>query len=102
MKRSQFSEKQITVILKEREAGLKVADPCRKHGVSNATFYKLLLAFGSGANPGPNGRPGMAGSMFQRRNGSGRWRVRTVASNDFSRMAMPDNAALKGNVGKKW
>ena len=40
MKRSRFSEEQIIAILKEHEAGLAVADLCRKHGVSDASIYK--------------------------------------------------------------
>ena len=40
MKRSRFTEDQIIGILKEHEAGVSVADLCRKHGVSDATVYK--------------------------------------------------------------
>ncbi len=40
MKRSRFTEDQIIGILKEHEAGVSVADLCRKHGVSEATVYK--------------------------------------------------------------
>ena len=36
MKRNRFTEEQITGILKEHEAGVSVADLCRKHGVSDA------------------------------------------------------------------
>ena len=36
MKRSRFTEDQIIGILKEHEAGISVADLCRKHGVSLA------------------------------------------------------------------
>ena len=39
MKRSRFSEEQIIGILKEHEAGISVADLCRKHGVSDASIY---------------------------------------------------------------
>ena len=39
MKKSRFSEEQIIGILKEQEAGVPVAELCRKHGVSSATFY---------------------------------------------------------------
>jgi transposase-like protein len=46
MKRSRFSEEQIIGILKEREAGLSVADLCRKHGVSDASIYKWKAKFG--------------------------------------------------------
>lgn len=39
MKRSRFTEEQIILILKEQEAGAKTVDVCRKHGISDATFY---------------------------------------------------------------
>ncbi len=40
MKRSRFSEEQIIGILKEHQAGMTAAELCRKHGVSDAAFYK--------------------------------------------------------------
>lgn len=46
MKRSRFTEEQIIGILKEHEAGVKTADLCRKHGVSQATFFKWKSKFG--------------------------------------------------------
>lgn len=39
MKKIKFSETQILSILKEQEQGNKVADICRKHGISDATFF---------------------------------------------------------------
>ena len=39
MKTSRFSETQILKILKQQEAGVKTADICREHGISQATFY---------------------------------------------------------------
>ena len=39
MKRVRFSEEQIIGILKEAEAGAKVTELCRRHGISDATFY---------------------------------------------------------------
>ena len=39
MKRSRFSEEQIIGILKEHQAGLGAKELCRKHGVSDDTFY---------------------------------------------------------------
>ncbi len=46
MKRSRFSEDQIVGILKEQEAGQKTADVCRKHGISEGTFYKWKAKYG--------------------------------------------------------
>ena len=39
MKKTKFTEGQIIGILKEQEAGKKVAEICRTHGVSQPTFY---------------------------------------------------------------
>ena len=46
MKRSRFTEEQIIGILKEQEAGAKTVDVCRKHGISDATFYKYKAKYG--------------------------------------------------------
>ena len=46
MKRSRFTEEQIIGILKEQESGLKTADVCRRHGISEATFYKYKAKYG--------------------------------------------------------
>ena len=40
MKHSRFTDEQIIGILKEQESGMRTADVCRKHGISEATFYK--------------------------------------------------------------
>ena len=39
MKRTRFTDEQIIGILTEHEAGVKCADLCRKHGMSEGTFY---------------------------------------------------------------
>ena len=39
LKKSRFTESQIVAVLKEGEAGLPVAELCRKHGISSATYY---------------------------------------------------------------
>lgn len=46
MKRSNFTEEQILSILKEQDQGSKVADICRKHGVSEPTFYTWKKKYG--------------------------------------------------------
>ena len=46
MKQKRYSEEQIIQILKEAEAGLPVADVCRKHGVSDASFYTWRRTYG--------------------------------------------------------
>src|SRR5215813_9717506 len=46
MKRSRYTEEQIIGILKEQEAGTPVAELCRKHGMSDATFYTWKSKYG--------------------------------------------------------
>ena len=49
MKKSRFTEAQIIAILKEQEQGLKVAEICRKHGISEQTFQNWKKKY-SGMN----------------------------------------------------
>ncbi|MBP2444233.1 transposase-like protein [Rhizobium leguminosarum] len=46
MKKQRFREEQIIAVLKEQEAGAKAADLCRKHGISEATFYNWKAKYG--------------------------------------------------------
>lgn len=46
MKKSRFSESQIMSILKEAESGVPVSELCRKHGMSDASFYNWRAKYG--------------------------------------------------------
>ena len=46
MKKSRFTESHIIAVLKETDAGMKVEDICRKHGISNATYYDRKSEYG--------------------------------------------------------
>jgi putative transposase len=46
MRASRFSEEQIIGILREHEVGAKTPELCRRHGISDATFYKWKAKYG--------------------------------------------------------
>ena len=46
MKKSRYSDSQIIGILRQAEAGAKVPDLCREHGMSSASFYKWRSRYG--------------------------------------------------------
>ena len=46
MRRSRFTQEQIIGVLKEQQAGASAADLCRKHGISDATFYTWRSKYG--------------------------------------------------------
>jgi putative transposase len=88
MKRARFTEEQIIAILREQEAGAKTADVCRRHGISEATFYAWKAKFG-----------GMEVSEARR--------LKTLEDENAKLKklladAMLDNAALKDLLSKKW
>jgi putative transposase len=88
MKRSRFTEEQIIAILKEHDAGIATADLCRKHGISQATFYNWKAKFG-----------GMDVSEAKR------LKALEDENAKLKRLladAMLDNVALKDLLSKKW
>lgn len=46
MRKSRYTDSQMLSILKQNEAGIKVPDLCREHGISTATFYKWRAKYG--------------------------------------------------------
>ena len=88
MKRSRFSEEQIIGILKEHEAGVPVAELCRKHGVSNASLYKWKAKYG-----GMDVSEARKLKALEEENA----RLKKLLAD-----SMLDNAALKDLLGKKW
>ena len=88
MKRSRFSEEQIIGILKEQESGQKTADVCRRHGISEATFYKWKAKFGGLEVSDAKRLKALEGENT---------RLKKLLAE-----AMLDNAMLKDVASKKW
>lgn len=86
--KKRFTDEQMIGVLKEAEAGMKVAELCRKYGISDATYYNWKAKFG-----------GMTVSEAQR------LKALEAENNKLKRLlaeTMLDNAALKDVVGRKW
>lgn len=86
--KNRFTEEQIIGVLKEAETGVKVAEICRKYGISDATYYNWKAKFG-----------GMTVSEAQR------LKALEAENAKLKRLlaeSMLDNAALKDVVGRKW
>lgn len=88
MKRSRFTEEQIIAVLKEHELGAKTADLCRKHGISEATFYSWKSKFG--------GMDVSEARRLKALEGENAKLKKLLAD------TMLDNAALKDLLSKKW
>ena len=88
MKRKRFTEEQIIGILNEQELGAKTADLCRKHGISDATFYKWKSKYG-----------GMEVAEAKRLKAL---EAENAKLKKLLADAILDNAALKDLLSKKW
>ena len=44
--RKRYTEEQIIVVLKEAQSGIGTQELCRKHGISDATFYNWRAKYG--------------------------------------------------------
>ena len=88
MSRSRFNDTQILAILKEHNAGLKVAELCRTHGICEATFYNWKAKYITAEKFDPRQIKVLEDENVKLKN--------LLAD------AMLDNVLLKDQLGKKW
>jgi putative transposase len=88
MKRTRFSEEQIIGVLHEAGGGVSIREVCRKHGITEQTFFRWRAKYG-----------GLEVSEARRLKGledENRRLKKLVAELSL------DNAMLKDVVGRKW
>jgi putative transposase len=88
MKKSQFTEERILGVLKQVEGGRTIADVCREHGISDATYHRWKAKYG-----------GLEVSQLRR--------LKQLEEENRKLKQLVgeltlDNAALKDVVAKKW
>jgi putative transposase len=88
MKKSQFTEEQILGVLRQVEGGRTIADVCREHGISDATYHRWKGKYG-----------GLEVSQLRR--------LKQLEEENRKLKQLVgeltlDNAALKDVVAKKW
>lgn len=88
MKAKRFTEEQIIGILKQAEAGMKIVDLCRMHGISDVTFYAWRKKYG--------GMEVSDAKRLKQLEDENRKLKQMLAD------ALLDNKVLKDVVSKKW